>query len=198
MVSAKKLVLFMIVGCCFGVVTAQTEPVFEKLSSFSLYDPGAGKNVQLPAGKNGETFSLFIFLSPECPLSQNYLPLLNELKERYSGDVSFYGIIPGRAYSPKTVSEFVSSYNILFPVLIDSLRSLTNYMAATVTPEIIFLNNENRLIYKGAVDDLLTGLGKRRVKATKEYLKDAIVQSLDNKEVTVKRTKAVGCKINDY
>ncbi len=200
MVSAKKIVLFIILVCCSGVVTAQTDPVFsgEKLSSFSLYHPGVDKSFQLPAGDAGKAFSLFIFLSPECPLSQNYLPLLNRLKEQYSSDISFYGIIPGRAYAPQVVREFVSTYSVSFPVLIDSSKSLTNYMGATVTPEIIFLNDKNVLVYKGAVDDLLTGLGKRKIKAANEYLKNAIVQSLENKEVSIKRTKAVGCKINDY
>lgn len=200
MVSARKIVLFFTLVCCFGIANAQTDPVFsgEKLSSFNLYDPAAGKSFQLPVAEPGKAYSLFVFLSPECPLSQNYLPLLNRLKERYSEDISFYGIIPGRAYDPTIVKEFASTYNVQFPLLIDSSKSLTNYLGATVTPEILFLNSNNVLVYKGAVDDLLTGLGKRKIKAANEYLKDAIEQSLDNKEVTVKRTKAVGCKINDY
>jgi thiol-disulfide isomerase/thioredoxin len=200
MVSARKIILFIILVCSFRIVTAQTDLAFsgEKLSSFRLYDPGAGKSFQLPVADASKAFSVFIFLSPECPLSQNYLPLLNRLRETYSDDISFYGIIPGRAYAPETVKEFASTYRILFPVLIDSLKFLTSYMDATVTPEIIFLNNKNVLVYKGAVDDLLTGLGKRKIKAANEYLKNAIVQSLENKEVSIKRTKAVGCKINDY
>jgi hypothetical protein len=71
-------------------------------------------------------------------------------------------------------------------------------MHAKITPEVILLNDKNILVYKGAVDDLLIGLGKRKLKATNEYLKNAIAQSINHKAVTIKRTRAVGCKINDY
>jgi len=200
MVSEKKTALLIILIGCFGNVFAQNDSVFNSktLSSFRLYNTGTAKNIHLPGEGAGKRFSLFIFLSPECPLSQNYLPLFNSLSERYTNDISFYGIIPGKSYSAKIISEFASGYNIQFPLMIDSSKSLSNYMKAAVTPEIILLNNKNILVYKGAVDDLLAGLGKRKVKATNEYLKNAIVQSLENKQVSVKRTKAVGCKINDY
>lgn len=200
MVSARKRRLLIIFVCCFEGVFAQNDSVFtaEKLFSFRLYNAGVAENIHLRAADGGKPYSLFIFLSPECPLSQNYLPLLNRLRKTYSKDISFYGIIPGKAYSPTMINEFASMYNVQFPLLIDSSKSLTNYMRAGVTPEIILLNEKNILVYKGAVDDLLMGLGKRRVKAANEYLKDAIVQSLENKPVSVKRTKAVGCKINDY
>jgi thiol-disulfide isomerase/thioredoxin len=200
MASEKKTVLLIILICCLGNVLAQNDSVFKSktLSSFRLYNTGIAKNIYLPDEGVSKPFSLFIFLSPECPLSQNYLPLFNSLSERYTNDISFYGIIPGKSYSAKIIRKFASAYNVRFPLLIDSSKSLSNYMKATVTPEIILLNNKHRLVYKGAVDDLLTGLGKRKIRVANEYLKNAIAESLGNKQVSVKRTKAVGCKINDY
>ena len=200
MVSEKKVAFLLFLVCCWGKLPAQNDSVFSnnKLSSCKLYNVVAGKNVFVSTENANSRLSLFIFLSPECPLSQNYLPLFNSLKEKYTNDISFYGIIPGKAYSPKVVRDFASTYNIQYPLLIDSLKSLSKYLQATVTPEVVLINNKNMLVYKGAVDDLLTDLGKRRVKTTSEYLKNAIAQSLENKTAFVKRTKAAGCKINDY
>jgi hypothetical protein len=200
MAIAGKIRLIIVLVCCFQSAYAQNDSIFaaERLSSFNLYNARLSERIKLPAPDANRPYSLFIFLSPECPLSQNYLPLLNTLRETYSNDISFYGIIPGKTYPAKMIRDFAATYKIQFPLLIDSTKALTNYLGARVTPEIIFLDNGNRLVYKGAIDDLLTGLGKRRIKAANEYLKNAIVQTLENVPVTVKRTKAVGCKINDY
>lgn len=200
MSSAGKMVCLLASLICSGTLFAQNDSAFssKQIASFTLYDAVKSKSVQLPNALPAKHYSLFVFLSPECPLSQNYLPLLNELFQKYSGQVYFYGIIPGKAYSATEVSEFASKYGVEFPLLIDSAKSLTNYLRAAITPEIIYLDSESRLVYKGAIDDLLTALGKRKLKARNEYLKNAITQSLGNATVAVKRTKAVGCKINDY
>jgi len=60
------------------------------------------------------------------------------------------------------------------------------------------LNKKGEVVYKGAIDDWVQDLGKQKLTVSKHYLQDAINASLNNKEVTVKRTKAIGCLINDY
>jgi thiol-disulfide isomerase/thioredoxin len=200
MVRRKHSVLLLLGIYCLTELSAQNDSVFNgnTISSFKLYNTNQDKSIFLTEQNIGKPFSLFIFLSPECPLCQNYLSLFNSLQEKYKTEIAFYGIVPGRAYPATVIKEFASTYQVRFPLLIDSLKSLTRYLHATITPQVILLDNKNTLVYKGAVDDLLMGLGKRRVKVINEYLKNAIIQSLDNKMVTVKRTKAVGCKINDY
>ena len=59
-------------------------------------------------------------------------------------------------------------------------------------------NNGGNLLYTGAIDDWVQALGKKRVKASKNYLLDAIEQTLRAEGVTIRKTKAFGCKINDY
>ncbi|MGN6215145.1 redoxin domain-containing protein [Parafilimonas sp.] len=150
-------------------------------------------------GENNQNFqTLLIFLSPECPLCKNYSPVLNDLYKQYSDRVNIYGIIPGKAYSAIDVKAFQKDYHIPFPLLTDSHKELTQYLQATVTPQVILLDNKYRLLYKGAIDNRLQSLGKQRLKPTAFYLNDALQASLSNKIITIKRTKAVGCIINDY
>jgi len=200
MVSVKKIILLFTLLVGWGRLFAQNDSTFSsnKLAAFKLYNVATGKQASLTIPGISKHFSLFFFLSPECPLSLNYLPSLNSLQEGYNKHVRFYGIIPGKAYSGKTIKEFATKYDVQFPLLIDSLKSLTKYLRASVTPEVILLNEDNNLIYRGAVDDLLMGLGKRRIKASNEFLKNALTLSLENKTVAIKRTKPKGCKINDY
>jgi thioredoxin-related protein len=141
---------------------------------------------------------LFVFLSPECPLSQNYTLVLNNLEKKFGKELKSYGIIPGRAYSIQEVRQFAGDYKLEIPVWIDLKKELSNYLQATVTPEVVLLNKKGELIYRGAIDDWVEKLGQKKVKARVHYLEDAIKAYLDNKSVRVKSTKPVGCLINEF
>ena len=196
----KKIGLLIVLSGFGGLLHAQNDSVFNRniVSTFNLFQTNPGHTTQLTSQDFEKKLTLFIFLSPECPLCQNSLPVLNLLQEEYKNNISFYGIIPGKAYDAAMINQFAAEYNVLFPLFVDSSKALSEYFRATVTPQVILLSNDLKLVYKGAIDDRLMELGKRRVAITNEYLRQAIVLALDNKAVPLKRTKAVGCKINDY
>jgi peroxiredoxin len=193
--------IFALAIFVFNTATAQlnNDSVFSAsaISAIQLHEVQANKNVYLKEQPD-KTFRLFVFLSPECPLCQNYSAKLNDLSRHYATNVITYGIIPGKAYSNDVIKKFIEQYNIQFPLLIDHDKKLTSYLHAVVTPQAILLNDKNQLVYKGAIDDWAVALGKQRVTTTKYYLRDALQQSLSDKTVLIKRTKAVGCRINDY
>ena len=194
-----KVVLFLAIGLYVSLrLPAQDGLAYGNISSYSLLDVNTEKTLHLDKASDGKKLSLFVFLSPECPLCQNYSTLLNSLRSLYAGQVDQYGVIPGAGYSTKEVRTFGQKYRITFPLLIDDSKKFTHYLQATITPEVILLGPKDELLYKGAIDNLLQDLGKRRLKATKNYLQDAIEASLHNKVVPVNQTKAVGCLINDF
>ena len=194
----KFYLLIVLIGCCLHLQAQINDSVFSAtiLSSVSLFNASNQSDFQLNI--SSEKPALFIFLSPECPLCKNYSSILNTLYQQFNKDIIFYSIIPGKAYSVKEVQDFQSTYQISFPVLIDSNKNLSNYLHATITPQVILLDGKQHLLYKGAIDNWAVSLGKQRLKATEDYLKDAIEQSLQHQLITIKRTQAVGCKINDY
>ncbi len=212
MISIDKRIKFRVNS--FGIVTVmfflllvqnvaaqqKNDSVFSAaiIAKIALMPADAGKSFYLNADKSANPETLLIFLSPECPLCQNYSSVLNDLYKQYSDRVNIYGIIPGKAYSAIDVKTFQKDYHIPFPLLTDSHKELTQYLQATVTPQVILLDNKYRLLYKGAIDNRLQSLGKQRLKPTAFYLNDALQASLSNKIISIKRTKAVGCIINDY
>jgi len=198
-ICRMKVILFLAIGLYASLrLPAQNDLAYGNISSYSLFDVNTEKTLHLDKAPSGKKLSLFIFLSPECPLCQNYSTLLNSLRSLYAGQVDQYGVIPGRAYPAKEVRAFGQKYGITFPLLIDDSKKFSNYLHATVTPEVILLGPKDELLYKGAIDDLWQDLGKRRLKATKNYLQDAMEASLHSKVVPVNQTKAVGCLINDF
>jgi peroxiredoxin len=197
----SKFILVWVV-LFFNNVNAQNnnDSVFNStaISKIKLQSVNVNENFFLNDKQNKKPFTLFVFLSPECPLCQNYSGVLNNLYKQYNNHIQMYGIIPGKAYSNEEIKKFKKEYDIQFPLLIDYDKKLTAYLHAVVTPQVILLNNKYQLLYKGAIDDWAVSLGKQRVKTTQNFLHDALQQSLSNETVLVKRTKAVGCRINDY
>ncbi|MFT3933352.1 MAG: redoxin domain-containing protein [Chitinophagaceae bacterium] len=167
------------------------------LQTIGLKNTATNTSFRLPSFTDPRLM-LFIFLSPECPLCKNYTPAINALKQQYTGRVEIWGIIPGKSYSESNVASFAKKYKIAFPLLIDQQKKLTNYLQASVTPEVVLLNANYELVYKGAIDDQVKSLSERSIKANRLYLTDAINAALGNQTVAYKRIKAVGCLINDY
>ena len=166
------------------------------LSSVEVFDVKQNKKVKIHTGD--KPLSLFVFLSPECPLCQNYTKTLNELEQKYKPQVNLAGIIPGEAYTLKDITDFENKYHINFRLFVDAKQELTRFLRATVTPEAILLDSSGNLVYIGAIDDWLFALGKKKLHVSKQYLQEAIEQSLKGEPVKTKRTNAFGCKINDF
>ncbi|MDO9375448.1 MAG: redoxin domain-containing protein [Ferruginibacter sp.] len=171
-------------------------PLLQNLSSFELVPVQDQDNT--PGHLSKKPLSLFIFLSSECPLCQNYALAIRQLKARFNDQVNFYGIFPGNAYTQADIHSFEKKYKTGIGLYLDESKKLTRYLNATVTPQVILLNNNENQVYSGAIDDWVQGLGKKKQRASQHYLQDAIEQSLQSVIVKTARTKAFGCKINDY
>ena len=141
---------------------------------------------------------LFVFLSPECPLCQNYTLVLNQLSHHYAGKIAIYGIVPGKTVERSELTAFSEKYKIGYPLLMDPSMNFSNYLQASVTPEAILLDRQNNLIYKGAIDNWYKTLGKPGARATEHYLEDAIDHTLRHERPAIKRTRPVGCLLNNF
>jgi len=171
--------------------------VFDKalLSSYLLQLP-SGKNAHLPV--SSKKLLVFVFLSPECPLSKNYSLKLSDIKKKYDEHVSFIGIIPGE-FDTKEVVEFQADYLPAWTIFRDNTLKLTHYLQGKVTPEVIVVNNQNGLlVYKGAIDDWAVSPGKTKSHYSNFYLENALSNFLNNKKILISYHKPVGCFINDF
>lgn len=147
--------------------------------------------------KQKNQLKLFIFLSPECPLSQKYVFSLNRIYERYEQQVYFVGIFPGKDYKNKDYAAFKKKYNIQFNLINDPKMKLVSALKASKTPEVFLLDSTNSILYQGAIDDWAISLGKNKLKPTKNYLQDAISSSTTGSVVYPKFVEAVGCFIEN-
>jgi peroxiredoxin len=143
--------------------------------------------------------TIFVFVSPECPLCKNYSVVLNKILRDFSADsVSMIGIVPGKAYEVADMNRFSKDYSLSFPLFIDPEKKLSSYMRATITPEVVVIDQKGNTVYRGAIDDWVIELGKNKLQPETDYLRLALGQYIRHQPVTVKRTNPKGCFINEY
>lgn len=136
-----------------------------------------------------------VFLAPDCPLSQNYTPTLNELRTQFQpGVIEFYGVFSGKA-AAAGAREFAETYGLQFPILSDADLKIADFLDASTTPEVFVLDQAGRTLYSGAIDNRAPELGQRRVVITEKYLHDALRNFSEGKAVGTVRTRPVGCFI---
>ncbi len=161
------------------------------LSKMKLCDSGHNP-VQL-MGTNSTDYLVFVFLSPECPVSQQYTFELNALAK--NNRAKFYGVVPGDFYDAARVNDFKKKYSLSFPLLLDTELKLTRSLGASVTPQAIVVEH-NDILYSGAIDNTYISLGKRHATTTAHYLKDALLALQNKQPVKIKKTNAIGCLID--
>jgi hypothetical protein len=193
----KYMWVFLVFPWHFSFAQPKNDSVFSAtaLASLRLFDAAASHDISI---RPTTRLRLFVFLSPECPISQNYTRTLNLLNRQYAGNIDIDGIIPGKTWKSADITAFVAKYHISFPLWMDRSLSLAHYLRASVTPEVILLAPDNTLIYRGAIDNWFQSLGKSRNAPTQNYLQDAIGLALRHAHPAIKRTTPVGCMINDF
>jgi len=165
----------------------------EKINSSTLKVPH--KKFDLEGLKKNRA-SIFIFLSPDCPLCQGYAPAIRSLDSIYSKDsIKTYAIFPGQLYSDESIKKFFSEFKLNIPYFIDDDFVLCEFMKATITPEAFIVNKEGEVIYGGRIDNWAYELGKKRTTITQHDLSDALQNFISGKEIKNKNTEAVGCII---
>ncbi|PKK38247.1 hypothetical protein BWI96_00160 [Siphonobacter sp. SORGH_AS_0500] len=138
---------------------------------------------------------VIVFLSPECPLCQQYSRKLTQLAQRK--DLSVIGVFPGRAYDRADYEQFKRKYSIDFTLLTDANRSLVRALGATTTPEAFLIDGQGQVLYRGAIDDWVTALGKTRPQARHHYLASAIDAFFAHQPILPVQVSPIGCLIND-
>ena len=186
--AVAAFVIFSNISKNENVSARESLAVGTTIENFKLVDTnGAEKSLNDLKGKNG---AILVFVSAQCPVVKGY----NERISEFAADFAAKGINVIGINSNHTESlEWVKSHaaeKYKFPVLIDKGNVLADKLGASVTPEIYYVNENNVLVYQGAIDNNRSGEN-----ITENYLRDAVEANLSGKQVAKKSAKAIGCSI---
>jgi len=156
----------------------------------------SGKEVSMKDAMKGNGV-VVIFSSNTCPYvikNQDRITTLADFATKLN-----FGVIilnSNEAYRDKEESyEAMKEYavenkmNCFYTV--DKNSEVADAFGANRTPECFLFDKNMKLAYHGAIDDNPTDA----TAVTRRYLADAMTQLSNNKEVTMKESKSVGCGI---
>ena len=140
---------------------------------------------------------VLIFVRTDCPISNRYAPLLQEMNKKYGQQASFHLVFPNRTESTDKIRHYLLEYNYQLPAIRDLDHALVKKTMAKATPEAAVFDAKGELVYHGRIDNLYEHIGQSRRAATTHELADAIEAASKGLNPRVSTTEAVGCFISD-
>lgn len=160
------------------------------IEPFTLPSIEAGKKVAVTTDASHE-LTVLCFLGTECPLAKLYAGRLQELDEQFE-DVRFVGISSNVQDSVDDVRKYMAASGIKFEFAKDNRNLIADKLKITRTPEVVVIDRNRAVVYRGRVDDqYLPGVSRNAAK--RQDLRLAIEQALAGKAVEVPTTKPEGC-----
>ena len=136
-------------------------------------------------------YTAYVFMGVECPISQKYIPTLNELAKNQQ-QLNIVGVFSGTLSSDDR-TQFTHQYKVNFEVIPDPDFELADRYSAAVTPEVFLVGKGGEVHYSGAIDNWFVSLGRNRFAPSEHYLLDAFKEVIAGKKVEVSNMPAIGC-----
>jgi len=144
-------------------------------------------------GNNRAT--VLVFTNASCPIAQKYWPKLRRLDEEYRDrGVQFAAVNVGVDDEIQDVAQQAIDFGVSFPFVKDVDGGCVKALGVTRTPEVVILDADRKLRYRGRIDDQHR-LGGSRPDVTEESLKLALEALLSGREIATPETPVDGCLI---
>ncbi len=138
----------------------------------------------------------FVFVHPDCPVSNRYAPELNRLYGEYaSRGIRMWVVYPGRDDDAAAIRAHHAEYGIEVPALLDPEYVLADLAGATMTPEAAVFSPDRHLVYRGRIDDRAVRLGLVRATPRTRDVAGVLDRLARGERVEPFTTQAVGCYI---
>jgi|SRR6185369_12310955 len=140
------------------------------------------------AGKNG---TVLLFIAVQCPVSNAYNERMAKLAEDYKAKgIAVIGINSNVAEDAAAVKAHAIEHKLSFPILKDSGARIADKFGAAVTPEAYFIDQNNKLLYHGRIDN-----SRNAAQVETNDLRNALDAALSGKAIEKTEAKAFGCTI---
>ena len=179
-----------------AAVNSTMLPLRTKAPHFQLRDT-SGKQVALSDFASAPAL-IVVFMCNHCPfvkhirnelaqLGRDYMPRGVAMVGISSNDVANYP-----ADSPAKMAEEARSAGYGFPYLYDETQQVAKTYRAACTPDIFLFDKEQRLVYRGQLDD---SRPSNQIPVTGKDLRAALDAVLAGKPVSANQKPSIGCNI---
>lgn len=195
---ARSLSLVCLI--CLGTngFSDEAKPIKRLPKSFEFVLEDVQGNVHQPfEGKSNHAKAVaLVFVTTDCPIANAFQPELQGIATEYDEQgIPFFLIYCSRRMTEKRLKQHAVDYEIAIPQILDADQKLGKLVGAKVTPEAIVIDDEGRVQYRGKINNLYEGFGKKRAKPTEHYLRDVCDAITAGKAVSTSNTQPIGCFI---
>lgn len=194
----RLLIITFLFAITLSSIHAQGYKPGDKAMDFSLKNVN-GEMVSLKSVSEAKGY-IVVFTCNHCPFAKMYEQRIIDLHQKYAS--KGYPVIAINPNDPtnneedsfENMKKRASEKSYPFPYLLDDTQQVAKAYGAQRTPHIYILrkvNNEYVVEFVGAIDD--NAQDASRVK--EKYVEKAIEELLQNKPVSTKSIKAIGCGI---
>lgn len=189
---------FLATICCLTSWQSQAdETPISKISGLRMLDVGGA--IHQLGDRDGSRGVALVFLSPECPISNQYLPKLNRVAKQFADQpIEFYGVVADPGATREQVTKYCRDFKIEFPVLFDSAGLLTEACRPSHVPQAFVIDAQGAIAYRGRIDDQFAAVGRRREQVSEDNFVDAIQATIAGKTPALSETETVGCRLEPF
>ena len=151
---------------------------------------------QKGVGQLAEVGSVCVFMDTGCPIARYHTRTLRLLHEEYAGKgIRFTAIFPAANITEKSLQAYVEKYKFPLKAILDPGQARARALKATIVPEVFVFDQNEKLIYRGRIDDRFAAVGKRRPLTRTHDLADVLRALSASETIEPRKTKAIGCAI---
>ncbi len=179
-------------------LTASTMlPLGTKAPVFRLPDVVSGKTISLDAF-TGKQALLVMFICRHCPFVKHVQAELAQIGKDYAkADVAIVAISTNDAANypedaPDKLKQMAEQLGFAFPVCYDESQETAKTYTAACTPDFFLFDADQRLVYRGQLDDSRPSNAQP---VTGKDLRAALDAVLASKTVNPDQKPSIGCNI---
>lgn len=185
-IFSKKLIFFFL-NLFFSIASwSATTFLPAKVKGQSVVD-----NKNLTIDTENKKGLVVIFLSALCPCSSSHIPELKDLAAKYS-EYNFVAVHSNPEEKIINTQKYFIAAKLPFPVIQDDNTRIADNLGATKTPEVFIVLSNGDIVYRGGISD-----SNNFRTAKNKYLRKALSDLEQGKEVQVADGKFLGCSIKN-
>jgi hypothetical protein len=198
--------LLLLLSGCSGSADDSTagdaSQTTESLTTFNDWSPAFidldGRVLSLAGDPSLKAIAL-VFILPDCPICNAYIPELNRLHQSFTtGGLQMILVHADTSTTAEAARQHAREYQIQAPVVLDPHHAWVRRSGAVTAPEAAVFSPAGELLYRGRIDNQYAGLGKRRAAVTSHDLRDALEAVRAGQPIKEPRTEAIGCLIPQH
>ncbi|RED48333.1 thioredoxin family protein [Seonamhaeicola aphaedonensis] len=172
-------------------------PLGTKAPEFSLFDTISNSTINFNDIK-GEKGTVIMFICNHCPfvihVNSEIIDIANTYKEKRIGfaAISSNDVVNYPQDSPEKMKAHAKNEGYPFPYLYDETQEVAKAYDAACTPDFYVFDADNKLVYRGQLDDSRPDNGKPLNGSDLRNALDCLITGKENTEI---QKPSIGCNI---